>query len=395
GIFTMNSSGNVTAKIVDRNLSSYEDISDIEDNNFSINFTLRSDEGIPWLYSWNVTTIEKDSDSDGILDKDDDCPLIWGNSTEDKNGCPDGDGDGWSDEVDAFPNDDGEWNDSDWDGFGDNTDECPSVWGNSSSDRVGCPDLDGDGVSDLNDPCPEDPLDMCEITWNPSYQVIEHRETHNESWWVIETNETTTIDVNFDDCDYSSIWGDVHYLHFYNLISDSNHTILINLTNVIGGHTHVWIAFRTGEKPLWNPTVVDVENSVESREAYYLFMVNESVVVDVIASLFYNVQQYETYVNITFYELAPDTNYSATVIFENHVGGSVTRTIQFTTKSEHESQWFDVDISTNVVIIVIGLIMMVIGLKLRNKRSPIIEVIPPPPMPDFDESSAEWNIEDW
>ena len=38
-----------------------------------------------------------DSDSDGIADGNDDCPLVNGNSTIDVVGCPDYDGDGWGD----------------------------------------------------------------------------------------------------------------------------------------------------------------------------------------------------------------------------------------------------------------------------------------------------------
>ena len=50
-----------------------------------------------------------------------------------------------------FPTDAAEWVDTDYDGFGDNSDECPTSYGNSSIDRYGCSDLDGDGMSDLTD----------------------------------------------------------------------------------------------------------------------------------------------------------------------------------------------------------------------------------------------------
>ena len=66
---------------------------------------------------------------------------------------PDRDGDGWPDNIDVFPDDPTQHNDSDSDGWGDNSasptgDGCPQVWGNSTEDRFGCLDTDGDGYSD-------------------------------------------------------------------------------------------------------------------------------------------------------------------------------------------------------------------------------------------------------
>jgi len=101
-----------------------------------------------------------DGDGDGVIDPEDDCPVTWGNSTIDRTGCPDRDGDGWSDDGDAFPDDPTEWSDDDGDGVGDNADHCPDEWGNAT-DLRGCPDTDGDGIADTNDPCPLDELDGC------------------------------------------------------------------------------------------------------------------------------------------------------------------------------------------------------------------------------------------
>ena len=159
----------------------------------------------------------KDSDGDGFGDNythssGDNCLDEYGLSSEDRNGCPDSDGDGYSDPgdygggtwdvengADAFVNDSTQWEDSDGDGYGDNSepgtnipdhwpsnpaaandtdddgfpdnwtaqftgnnsgglvlDACPDTWGNATEDMPGCPDRDGDGVSDLNDPFPED-----------------------------------------------------------------------------------------------------------------------------------------------------------------------------------------------------------------------------------------------
>ena len=65
---------------------------------------------------------------------------------------PDRDGDGWPDGSDEFPDDPTQHADFDSDGWGDNTtsptgDSCPQDWGNSSQDRFGCLDSDGDGYS--------------------------------------------------------------------------------------------------------------------------------------------------------------------------------------------------------------------------------------------------------
>ena len=152
-----------------------------------------------------------DSDDDGFGDnsigyRPDSCPEVYGNSTVDRCGCPDTDDDGYSnaDEnapahpngtADAFPFNPTQWEDADGDGYGDvqdrtfwsgsewitleggdlwpndrfrwfdtdldgidnNSDACPEEAGSSTIDRVGCPDSDGDGVSDRYDNDPDDP----------------------------------------------------------------------------------------------------------------------------------------------------------------------------------------------------------------------------------------------
>ena len=112
----------------------------------------------------------KDSDSDGYGDNpqpaynSDSCPSIFGTSTQDQLGCLDIDSDGWSDSGDAFEKDSTQWSDFDNDGFGDNPlpantpDDCPKNWGNSTITFLGCPDLDGDGWPDLLDSNPNNNL---------------------------------------------------------------------------------------------------------------------------------------------------------------------------------------------------------------------------------------------
>ncbi|PWI30601.1 cell envelope biogenesis protein OmpA [Flavobacteriaceae bacterium LYZ1037] len=99
----------------------------------------------------------KDTDGDGIYDKDDACPEVAG--LAEFNGCPDSDGDGIEDSKDDCPNEAGlaEFNgcpDSDGDGIPDNLDDCPTVAGLKALN--GCPDADGDGIADKDDKCPNE-----------------------------------------------------------------------------------------------------------------------------------------------------------------------------------------------------------------------------------------------
>jgi outer membrane protein OmpA-like peptidoglycan-associated protein len=99
----------------------------------------------------------KDTDKDGVKDKDDLCPEVAG--LEEFQGCPDSDSDGIQDSQDKCPNEAGltEFNgcpDSDGDGFPDKEDMCPDVAGLEQFN--GCPDTDGDGVMDSKDECPNE-----------------------------------------------------------------------------------------------------------------------------------------------------------------------------------------------------------------------------------------------
>jgi outer membrane protein OmpA-like peptidoglycan-associated protein len=96
-----------------------------------------------------------DEDSDGIYDKNDKCPEVFG--LKEFNGCPDTDEDGISDAEDKCPNVYGSKNlkgcpDTDGDGVTDKLDKC--LYRKGSLKNNGCPDTDGDGVIDLQDACP-------------------------------------------------------------------------------------------------------------------------------------------------------------------------------------------------------------------------------------------------
>ena len=102
-------------------------------------------------------TLDTDDDGDGFGDPTDACPTQQGNSTMDVVGCPDNDGDGYSNSGDAFANDATQFSDGDQDGFGDNAsgnlhDACPNTYGDSARGGIlGCPDADGDRWADQID----------------------------------------------------------------------------------------------------------------------------------------------------------------------------------------------------------------------------------------------------
>ena len=222
---------------------------DIDEDNDGYNTTDQGDGVVDAFPSegtqWNDTDGDGYGDNPAPAYQPDECPLTAGGSTEDRYGCPDGDGDGWSDvgdwapldpdqwadfdgdgygdnylfeldeyqyhvnqSGDAFPNDASQWNDTDGDGYGDNyenaswdtyrpsewpgvllssanqpdafpldrsqhvdtdgdwigdnpnsdrPDACPTTWGDSIYDRLGCKDTDGDGYSDPTPNWPSTP----------------------------------------------------------------------------------------------------------------------------------------------------------------------------------------------------------------------------------------------
>jgi OmpA-OmpF porin, OOP family len=98
----------------------------------------------------------RDTDDDGIIDKNDACPRIPG--VPSARGCPDADGDGVEDLEDLCPDEPGPVHlngcpDRDGDGVIDIWDECPDEPG--SERTAGCPDRDGDEIADKDDACPD------------------------------------------------------------------------------------------------------------------------------------------------------------------------------------------------------------------------------------------------
>ncbi|MBD18712.1 MAG: hypothetical protein CMB13_03635 [Euryarchaeota archaeon] len=137
-----------------------------------------------------------DDDNDGFYDIEDACSKQVGNSSLDRKGCLDSDGDGWSDPdtgwslndgADAFPNNATQWSDQDEDGYGDNhyydMDPNTGLFVNQSGD--GSPldpeqwsDMDGDGYGD-NDQSGSH-YDDCPYTYGLSYE--------NERFGCVDTD---------------------------------------------------------------------------------------------------------------------------------------------------------------------------------------------------------------
>lgn len=109
----------------------------------------------------------RDSDNDGVRDRDDECEDSPVGATIDAVGCPvDSDGDGVFDGIDqcdgtpagAAVDAAGCPSDTDGDGVFDGIDKCDNTPAGAVVDDAGCPvDSDGDGVFDGLDNCPDTP----------------------------------------------------------------------------------------------------------------------------------------------------------------------------------------------------------------------------------------------
>jgi len=106
----------------------------------------------------------KDTDKDGVPDRMDKCPAVFGLAKFE--GCPDSDNDGVVDSSDQCPNTPADVKvdakgcplDTDGDGVADYIDKCPDIQGVGKLE--GCPDADNDGVTDADDKCPNTPANV-------------------------------------------------------------------------------------------------------------------------------------------------------------------------------------------------------------------------------------------
>lgn len=109
----------------------------------------------------------RDTDKDGVMNKDDQCPDTPFGATVDEFGCPiDSDGDDVYDGLDQCPNTPMNANvdnlgcptDTDGDGVYDGIDKCENTPKGAKVDETGCPaDSDKDNVPDFEDACPNTP----------------------------------------------------------------------------------------------------------------------------------------------------------------------------------------------------------------------------------------------
>ncbi|MFO7802152.1 MAG: outer membrane beta-barrel domain-containing protein [Desulfovermiculus sp.] len=123
--------------------------------------------GVTFAFGGEEKTAEKDTDGDGVLDKNDRCPRTPAGVKVDDQGCPiDTDEDGVPDFKDDCPDTpkgvevdkSGCALDSDRDGVADYKDDCPGTPKRAEVDEKGCAlDSDNDGVPDYKDECKETP----------------------------------------------------------------------------------------------------------------------------------------------------------------------------------------------------------------------------------------------
>jgi outer membrane protein OmpA-like peptidoglycan-associated protein len=158
-----------------------------------------------------------DTDGDGILDPDDDCPRVPEDKDgfQDTDGCPDEDNDkdGLADRVDkcpdvpedrdGFDDDDGCPDlDNDNDGLADTIDKCPIDPEDKDGfeDDDGCPDTDHDkdGIPDKDDKCPNEhgvPPDGCPKKY--THVVVTEKKIELKQTVFFDTNKATIKPVSF------------------------------------------------------------------------------------------------------------------------------------------------------------------------------------------------------
>ena len=144
----------------------------------------------------------KDTDLDGVRDRDDLCSGTPAGAIVDASGCPsDGDNDGVLDGLDYCPDTpagatidaSGCPSDSDGDGVLDGLDQCPDTPADAIIDASGCPsDSDGDGILDGIDQCPDTPSHLQTDEFGCPIAITE---TETE---LLDTGMIRTSQVTFD-----------------------------------------------------------------------------------------------------------------------------------------------------------------------------------------------------
>ena len=159
-----------------------------------------------------------------------------GDSTEDRVGCLDSDGDGWSDAddnwtiemgADVFPLNSGIWSDADGDGYADQgmnelSDNCPFTYGKSRVRLVGCSDIDGDFMPDIYDDDADGDGIRNEMERAASSGTILY-DPYNPNSTPLDSDKDTIPDVIDDDNDNDG-WPDLVELDRGSDILDASET---------------------------------------------------------------------------------------------------------------------------------------------------------------------------
>ena len=169
-------------------------------------------------YYWQSYTLVADTDGDGVLDGDDECPGTPPGAAVNAVGCPDTDGDGVFDNDDLCPGTPpgtavdpcgcATVPDADGDGVGDGDDECPGTPPGTQVNAVGCPDEDGDGVADTDDNCPGTaPGEMVDSAGCSMVLVYTHSE-HSVAYqgYNIATDYVGDVWLSTSDNDGNEVW---------------------------------------------------------------------------------------------------------------------------------------------------------------------------------------------
>ncbi len=142
----------------------------------------------------------KDTDKDGLFDKDDNCPKVPG--LVEFKGCPDTDGDGVVDNEDKCPKVPGLKSlrgcpDTDGDGIADKDDKCPKKAGVKENNGCPWPDTDGDGITDNLDKCPKKAGVKSNNGCPEVKKVVEPETVKISSDCAAKINEINSIEIYF------------------------------------------------------------------------------------------------------------------------------------------------------------------------------------------------------